>query len=58
MIRLAVVIVGHDDKIAFVGGNELAKTTLFKILMGELEPDEGHYKWGVPDGNQYKDISC
>ena len=40
-------IVGHDDKIAFVGSNELAKTTLFKILMGELEPDEGSYKWGV-----------
>ena len=40
-------IVGHDDKIAFVGGNELAKTTLFKILTGELEPDEGTYKWGV-----------
>ncbi len=32
-------IVGHDDKIAFVGGNELAKTTLFKILTGEMEPD-------------------
>lgn len=36
-------IVGHDDKIAFVGGNELAKTTLFKILAGEMEPDEGSY---------------
>ena len=34
-------IVGHDDKIAFVGGNELAKTTLFKILSGEMEPDSG-----------------
>ena len=32
-------IVGHDDKIAFVGSNELAKTTLFKILAGEMEPD-------------------
>ncbi len=39
--------VGHDDKIAFVGGNELAKTTLFKILTGEMEPDSGTYKWGV-----------
>ncbi len=46
-------IVGHDDKIAFVGGNELAKTTLFKILMGELEPDEGHYKWGVTTSQAY-----
>lgn len=34
-------IVGHDDKIAFVGSNELATTTLFKILTGEMEPDEG-----------------
>jgi len=45
--------VGHDDKIAFVGGNELAKTTLFKILMGELEPDEGSYKWGVTTSQAY-----
>ena len=37
-------IVGHDDKIAFVGGNEFAKTVLFKILTGEMEPDEGTYK--------------
>jgi len=35
-----------NDKIAFVGENELAQTTLFKILMGELEPDEGSVKWG------------
>ena len=34
-------ILGHDDKVAFVGGNELAKTTLFQILTGEMEPDEG-----------------
>ena len=46
-------IVGHDDKIAFVGGNELAKTTLFKILAGELEPDEGSYKWGVTTSQSY-----
>lgn len=46
-------IVGHDDKIAFVGGNELAKTTLFKILMGELEPDEGTFKWGVTTSQAY-----
>ncbi len=46
-------IVGHDDKIAFVGGNEIAKTTLFKILMGELEPDEGTYKWGVTTSQAY-----
>ena len=46
-------IVGHDDKIAFFGGNELAKTTLFKILTGELEPDEGTYKWGVTTSQAY-----
>ncbi len=46
-------IAGHDDKIAFVGGNELAKTTLFKILMGEMEPDEGTYKWGVTTSQAY-----
>lgn len=46
-------IVGHDDKIAFVGGNELAKTVLFKILAGEMEPDEGTYKWGVTTSQSY-----
>ena len=45
--------VGHDDKIAFVGSNELAKTTLFKILVGELEPDEGSIKWGVTTSQAY-----
>jgi ATPase subunit of ABC transporter with duplicated ATPase domains len=46
-------IVGHDDKIAFVGSNELAKTTLFKILTGEMEPDSGNYKWGVTTSQSY-----
>ena len=46
-------ILGHDDKVAFVGGNELAKTTLFKIITGELEPDEGTYKWGVTTSQSY-----
>ncbi len=46
-------VVQHDDKIAFVGGNELAKTTLFKILSGELEPDAGTYKWGVTTSQAY-----
>ena len=45
--------VGHDDKIAFVGSNELAKTTLFQILAGELEPDSGTYKWGVTTSQAY-----
>ncbi len=46
-------IVNHGDKIAFVGGNELAKTTLFQILAGELEPDSGSYKWGVTTSQAY-----
>ena len=46
-------ILGHDDKVAFVGGNEFAKTTLFQILAGELEPDEGTYKWGVTTSQAY-----
>ena len=46
-------ILGHDDKVAFVGGNELAKTTLFKILTGEMEPDERTYKWGVTTSQSY-----
>ncbi|WP_026669236.1 ABC-F family ATP-binding cassette domain-containing protein [Butyrivibrio sp. AE3006] len=46
-------VVQHDDKIAFVGGNELAKTTLFQILTGEMEPDEGTYKWGVTTSQAY-----
>ncbi len=46
-------IVGHDDKIGFVGANEIAKTTLFRILMGEIEPDEGSYKWGVTTSQSY-----
>ena len=41
------------DKVAFVGGDEIAKTTLFQILMGELEPDEGSYKWGVTTSQAY-----
>ena len=41
------------DKVAFVGGDEIAKTTLFQILMGEIEPDEGSYKWGVTTSQAY-----
>ena len=44
---------GHNDKIAFVGGNEQAKTVFFKILMGEMEPDEGTFKWGVTTSQAY-----
>ena len=44
---------GREDKVAFVGGNERAKTVLFQILMGEMEPDEGTYKWGVTTSQSY-----
>ena len=44
---------GHDDKVAFVGANEQAITTLFRILVGEMEPDEGNYKWGVTTSQAY-----
>ena len=46
-------IVNHDDKIAFVGSNELATTTLFNIITGNMEPDEGSYKWGVTTSQAY-----
>ena len=46
-------ILGHDDKVAFVGSNEFAKTTLFRILAGEIEPDEGTYKWGITTSQAY-----
>ena len=44
---------GHDHKVAFVGANEQAITTFFRILIGELEPDEGNYKWGVTTSQAY-----
>ena len=45
--------VNKGDKIAFVGENEIANTTLFKVLMGELEPDAGSFKWGVTITTSY-----
>jgi ATPase subunit of ABC transporter with duplicated ATPase domains len=46
-------VMKHDDKIAFVGSQEAAKTALFDILMGETEPDEGTFKWGVTTSQAY-----
>ena len=43
----------REDKVALVGPDELAKTTLFKILAGEMEPDEGSYKWGLTTSQAY-----
>ena len=48
--------VNKGDKIAFVGENEIANTTLFKIIMGEMEPDEGSYKWGITITSSYLPI--
>ncbi|GFE60948.1 ABC-F family ATP-binding cassette domain-containing protein [Geobacter sp. AOG2] len=47
------LIVRKNDKIAFVGGNTLARTTLFQILSGELEPDSGSFRWGVTITTSY-----
>lgn len=46
-------ILGREDKVALVGPNEHAKTILFKILAGEMEPDEGMYKWGLTTSQSY-----
>lgn len=46
-------ILGREDKVALVGPNERAKTVLFKILSGEMEPDEGSYKWGLTTTQSY-----
>lgn len=46
-------IMNADDKIALVGRDDIAKTTLLKILMGEMEPDSGTYKWGVTTSQSY-----
>ena len=46
-------IVGREDKIALVGANTLAITTLYKILTGEMEPDSGSYKWGITTSQAY-----
>ncbi len=57
-------IINRDDKVAFVGSDELAKTTMFKILTGEMEPDSGSYKWGITTSQAYfpkdntKDFDC
>ncbi|WKY45816.1 ABC-F family ATP-binding cassette domain-containing protein [Eubacteriaceae bacterium ES2] len=45
--------VNKGDKIAFVADNEIAMTTLFKILTEEIEPDEGSFKWGVSTSQSY-----
>ncbi|WP_096434993.1 ABC-F family ATP-binding cassette domain-containing protein [Alteribacter populi] len=46
-------IMNKDDKIALVGENEIANTTLMKILMGEMDPDSGTFKWGITTSQSY-----
>ncbi|MBO4211256.1 MAG: ATP-binding cassette domain-containing protein [Oscillospiraceae bacterium] len=46
-------IANRNEKIAFVGENELAQTVMFKLLTGEMEPDEGSIKWGVSTSRSY-----
>ena len=53
MFKDLTLTVNKGDYIAFVGSNSLAKTTLFQILAGELEPDEGSFRWGVTISNAY-----
>src|SRR5699024_5086388 len=45
--------IDKDDKVAFVGPNDVAKTTFFEIITGNLEPDEGTYEWGVTTSQSY-----
>lgn len=45
--------INKGDKVVFIGGNDLIKTTLFQILMGELEPDSGKFTWGVTTSQSY-----
>ena len=46
-------IINKDDKVAFVGRDDIAKTTLFKILIGEMEPDAGTFRWGITTSQSY-----
>ena len=46
-------ILGREDKVALVGPNERAKTVFFKLIAGEMEPDEGSYKWGLTTTQSY-----
>ncbi|HPN72987.1 MAG TPA: ATP-binding cassette domain-containing protein [Candidatus Omnitrophota bacterium] len=53
MFRDLDITVRKQDKIAFVGHEDLSRTTLFRILMGEMEPDNGNYRWGVSTTRAY-----
>ena len=53
VLKDLTLTINKGDKVAFVGGNGLAKTTLFQILAGEMEPDSGSFRWGVTISNSY-----
>ncbi len=53
VLKNVTFTVNNGDKIAFVGGNSLTKTTLFQILAGEMEPDSGHFRWGTTISTAY-----
>ena len=53
MLNNVTFRINPNEKVAFVGTDEIARTTLFKILMGEMEPDEGTFKWGVTTSRAY-----
>lgn len=46
-------LISPNDKVAFVGTDEIARTTLFQILTGEMEPDSGSFKWGITTSTAY-----
>jgi len=47
------LIINKEDKIALIGSNSVAKTTLLQILAGEMQPDSGSFRWGVTISNAY-----
>ncbi len=47
------LVINKGDKIAFVGGNSIAKTTLLQILSGEIQPDSGSFRWGITITHSY-----
>jgi ATPase subunit of ABC transporter with duplicated ATPase domains len=53
VLDAASFTVNTGDKIVFLGDNEITKTTLFQIIMGEIEPDEGEFEWGITTSRSY-----
>ncbi len=53
VLKHVSIKVNRGDKIAFVGSHDISKTTLFKILMNEIKPDDGEYEWGITTTQAY-----